>query len=335
MRMLVTGAGGFIGRATVAAAAARGHHVRAMLRTGAAVPSWAESGDDGVIEVVRGDVLDPEAVLAAVGGVEVVVHLAAAMRGGLEQQMAVAVDGTRNLLDAMLARGVPRLVAVSSIAVYDVLQGGAARAVDESCPLETHPEQRDAYCAAKLAMEALVRARTGGDGPDAVILRPGVVHGPERPWSPRVGFRPSPRLWLIPRGRATLPLVSVQRCAEAIVLAATRTDVHGPAFNVVEDDPPARIAYARRIAAMHDPRPRLLEVPWIAVRVAGGLARGLRRVRRGRRTDAGPFSPRRLAARFTPRPYAAAAIRRQLGWAAGGVMDDALGGIEGAPVGGR
>ena len=175
--MLVTGASGFIGRATVAAALTRGHRVRAVVRGGADGPAWG-----GEVEPVRADLRDSEAVRAAVPGVDVVIHLAAAMQGDDAEHAATTVGGTAHLLEAMAAAEVRRLVLVSSIAVYDVTTAAAEVPVDESCPLEPRPEERDPYCRAKLAQEALVRERAAALGVEALILRPGVVHGPGRLW---------------------------------------------------------------------------------------------------------------------------------------------------------
>ena len=334
MRMLVTGAGGFIGRAAVAVAASRGHRVRAMLRTGSPArhpDAWTEGSS---IEVVRGDIRDPASLREAVRGVDAVVHLAASMRGGDAEQTATTVAGTGRLLDAMAAEGAGRLVLVSSLAVYDVRGRPASEPVDESCRLETCPEERDAYCRARLAQEALVRDDAARRGLDAVILRAGVVYGPDRLWSPRIGLRPSPRLWLIPRPRDPLPLTFVDHCAEAIVLAAEREDVRGVALNVVDDDPPSRIDHARRIRDRLAPRPVLVVVPWGLVRLAGTLADRLVAAIRGRRPGGGPLSARRLAARFTPRPYANAGARARLGWAPQASIDEVFRRIAERSVGG-
>ena len=309
MRMLVTGASGFIGRATVAAALTRGHRVRAVVRGGADGPAWG-----GEVEPVRADLRDSEAVRAAVPGVDVVIHLAAAMQGDDAEHAATTVGGTAHLLEAMAAAEVRRLVLVSSIAVYDVTTAAAEVPVDESCPLEPRPEERDPYCRAKLAQEALVRERAAALGVEALILRPGVVHGPGRLWSPRLGIRLGRRLWVIPAAAAPLPLISVENCAQAIVLAAERRDVAGIALNVVDDGAPGRLEHVRRIRPQLEPHARVLVLPAWLVRPAGGLVHAILRLARGLRPIRGPFSPRGFAARFTPRSYVNAAIKDRLGW---------------------
>ena len=338
MRILVTGAGGFIGRATVAAAVARGHHVRALLRPGSCSPDWTagaemSGGSAGPgVEVARADLLDPDSIRDVVHGVDVVIHLAAAMQGDAAAQMATTVGGTAHLLDAMVAAGVPRMVAISSTAVYDVCEGAPLVSVDESCMLESCPDERDAYCKAKLAQETLIRDFAARQGLDVLMLRPGAVYGRERLWSPRIGLRLTPRIWVIPRAGAPLPVTFVHNCADAIVLAAERSEVNGIAMNVVDDDVPTRLEYARRVRNLITPRPWLLVLPAFPVRIGGALVHGLARILRGKRPTSGQFSRRRFAARFTPRPFSNARIRDRLGWSPRETLDAAFSRLEGQSV---
>ena len=114
VRILVTGANGFLGRRVVAALQRRGHAVRALVRPATAIdPARLGWGDD--VEVVRGDLRATAiAELAqAFDGVDGLVHLAAAVTGGEDAQFAAGVVGTERLLDAMARtatrrRGPPR-----------------------------------------------------------------------------------------------------------------------------------------------------------------------------------------------------------------------------------
>src|SRR5262245_23224058 len=112
MKVLVTGAGGFLGRYVVAELCARGHMVRAMLRPAAAALDWARE-----VEVVRAD-LTANDLRPAFVDVDAVVHLAAKTSGS-EVELASAVDGTERLLQAMAHTQTRRLVHVSSLVVYD------------------------------------------------------------------------------------------------------------------------------------------------------------------------------------------------------------------------
>lgn len=149
--VLVTGAGGFVGRRVVARLQAAGVPVIAGYRRPPA----------GGVAL---DVLDPAALAAALPGVETVVHTAV----GEARDTRVIVEGTRNTLAAARAAGVRRFVQLSSVAVYGAVEGR----VDEDAPTD-HPH--GAYGAAKVEAEAACRA--AGDMAVA-ILRPTLIYGP-------------------------------------------------------------------------------------------------------------------------------------------------------------
>lgn len=174
-RVLVTGPGGFLGTPLCEALVAEGASVRALLRRGG---GWLDrSPVGGELERVAGDVRDPEAVLRATQGVDLVFHLAgvttvpqsvADPRG----TWATNVDGTLNVLEACRAHEA-KLVLASSSQVY-----GQARYVpiDEAHPLAP----RSPYAASKLAQEALVEGWRHSYGLRATTLRTFFTYGPRQ-----------------------------------------------------------------------------------------------------------------------------------------------------------
>lgn len=168
MRVLVTGAFGFVGAAVVPRLIAAGHDVVALTRgESAAAP---QRGDP---RVVHGDVLDPDGMAKAVAGVDGVVHLAALTRlresfEFPELYRAVNADGTRHLVDAAVAetrrRGAPmRFVQASTAAVYGVPR---RQPVAEDAP--TSPASP--YGESKLAADEYL-LRSTDDLLGAVVLR--------------------------------------------------------------------------------------------------------------------------------------------------------------------
>ncbi len=136
--------------------------------------------DDPRIEFVRGTVLDPEALLEACKGVDVVLHSAAIVDWGThlpEEVFAVNTGGTENIINACTADGVKVLVFTSSL---DAVFGGKPLVnIDESIPYPAvYPNM---YCRSKCEAEKLVAA-ANGDKLKTVILRPADIWGEGDPF---------------------------------------------------------------------------------------------------------------------------------------------------------
>jgi UDP-glucose 4-epimerase len=123
MKVFVTGGAGFIGSHTVDLLQAEGHAVRVFddLSTGT-LANLAHHGD-----VVWGDVLDAEALAAAMAGCDAVLHLAALVSvpdsiARPERAHAINATGTLNVLEAARRNGIRRVVMASSAAVYGANQ---------------------------------------------------------------------------------------------------------------------------------------------------------------------------------------------------------------------
>ena len=124
---------------------------------------------------------DKQAVDAAMKGIDIVYHLAAAMSGDWTQHLDTTVRGTKNVLDAMVKNDVKKLVYVSSVSVYDHTNYPNNGIIDEEFPYEKNPYKRGCYTNAKLKAEKLVRKYMEDGRINACIIRPGMVYGPGRP----------------------------------------------------------------------------------------------------------------------------------------------------------
>jgi UDP-glucose 4-epimerase len=175
MRILITGGCGFIGANLVRRLADRADlHIRVF--DNESLGRRESLGDDFRGDFIRGDVRDRNALEAALDGVDAVVHLAADTRviesiGNPTYNFEVNVQGGLNLLEAMRARGVRRLVNAST--------GGAI--IGEAAP-PVHEEMvarpLAPYGAAKLAMEGYCAAYAGSYGVETLSLRFSNVYGP-------------------------------------------------------------------------------------------------------------------------------------------------------------
>ncbi|HXV92674.1 MAG TPA: NAD-dependent epimerase/dehydratase family protein [Pseudonocardia sp.] len=165
--LLVTGATGYLGSALSGLLVARGLPVRVLVRD----PARAEGVLPPGVEVVRGELVEPAALERAVRGCDGVFHVAGSVGHSAEETRRANVDGTRALLAAARAAGVPRFVYTSTSAA--VMDSTGLVAEEPAGP----PALTDPYSASKAAAERLVLA-AAADGLDAVVVNPVSIYGP-------------------------------------------------------------------------------------------------------------------------------------------------------------
>jgi nucleoside-diphosphate-sugar epimerase len=199
--------------------------------------------------VFKGNLLSQEDCIAATKDVAVIFHLAAGTgEKSFPDAFMNSVVTTRNLMEAsLLNKCLKRLVNVSSFAVYSNKQKPRGRLLDESCPVEEHPElQGQAYSFAKLKQEEIVIEYARAHGVPYVMVRPGVVYGPGKPViHGRVGIDTF-GVFLHLGGSNPIPFTYVDNCAEAIALAGLKEGVEGEIFNVVDDELPTSRQFLRQ-----------------------------------------------------------------------------------------
>jgi nucleoside-diphosphate-sugar epimerase len=286
VKVLVTGAGGFLGTHVVERLLAYGYiDIRCLLRDGskaARLTALAQSYPNAQLEMHYGNLRSKSTCARAVSGVSLVIHLAAGLKGAAADLFFDSVVASRTLLEALESReDIPltatRLVLVSSFGVYGVgaLRRGAL--VDENTPLESHPELRDTYSFSKLRQEQLFWEYQRKDGFQLVVLRPGVIYGPGGgAFSNRVGLQVGPVYFHL-GGNNPLPLSYVANCAEAIACAAGHPDAAGQVYNVHDDDIPTASFYLCQYKKQVKPI-RSVRFPYFATRMlAGAMERYNRR----------------------------------------------------------
>ena len=259
MRALVTGAGGFVGRALAAHLAERGHAVRAVVRT-AAVPG--ELRAHGVEIAAAGELGAETDWPALVAGVDVVFHLAARVHRMnepdlLEDYRRANVDLTVALARAAAAAGAARLVFASSIKV-----NGDATA-DRPFTEEDAPQPPDAYSISKREAEDAL-GRVGAEtGLQVAILRPPMVYGPGVRANFLALLRAVDRGIPLPVGsvRNRRSLVYRGNLVDALETCATHPAAAGQLFLVADAETVSTPDMVRRMARALGRPARLLSVP--------------------------------------------------------------------------
>ena len=223
MKALVTGAGGFLGRHIVAQLLTRGDEVRGVAR--GEYPALVEQG----VEMLRVDLRDREATIAACEGVDVVFHTAAVpgIWGPWELYHGINTVGTEHVLAGCRSHGIERLVFTSSPSV--TFDGEDQCGVDGSAPYPSRWLCH--YPHTKALAEQQVLAANGSEGLWTCALRPHLIWGPGDPHLiPRLlARRRSGRLRRVGDGTNLVDMVYVDNAASAHLLAAEALGPDGAA----------------------------------------------------------------------------------------------------------
>jgi dihydroflavonol-4-reductase len=262
---LVTGATGFLGRHLLPLLAGRGEELRALVREGTDADFLADLD----VQVVRGDLVDPDAVRRAAAGCGRVFHLAGLLRYQASQKAALEranVGGVRTLLGGLEPGA--RLIHVSSVAAIGPVDSPAARA-DEDHPYPPRAD-RSLYSLTKRRGEELVLA-AAREGVDAVVANPGFLIGPGDVY--RVNTWPVQRYlqgtlrFLVDGGLSNVDPRDVAQGLVALAErgeAATRTILTAPDGNLSHEE------FFRRVGEVTGVRRRQVVLPR---KVALGAAR--------------------------------------------------------------
>jgi uncharacterized protein YbjT (DUF2867 family) len=206
VKVLITGATGFVGPKIANAIVDAGHEVRILeRRTGAAQKAGVRAQ-----EAVRGDMADAASLREAADGRDVVVHLVAIRQGRPEQFQRVMIEGTRNLLAA--SDGVKRFILMSAL--------GTSEETKDLVP----------YYNAKWAQEQDVTA----SGLEHVIFRPSFIFGPDGGILPTFAklARLAPITGIIGSGQPRIQPIWVDDVAAYFAAAVDRPDAANQTFEV-------------------------------------------------------------------------------------------------------
>lgn len=268
LRLLVTGASGFVGQAVCVQALRRGLTVRAALRKYGELPGSVEPALVGEINGTT----DWGGVLR---DVDIVIHLAARVHvmhdeasDPLEEFRRVNVAGTEHLARSAAASGVKRLVYVSSIKVNGEATDGGTKfsEIDSPCP-------QDPYGVSKHEAEQVLQRIAAETGLEVVIVRPPLVYG--------AGVKGNfdQMLKVLAQG-VPLPLASVrnlrslvyvENLADALILCATHPAAAGQIYLVSDGEAVSTSVLLRQLGDGMGHPARLFPWPPALLRLAGRL----------------------------------------------------------------
>jgi nucleoside-diphosphate-sugar epimerase len=241
MKVLITGATGFMGTRLAAAALERGDSVRGLVRDLDRAADLRALG----VETVQGDMLENDSLRRAVQGVDCIFHTAAVIGDWPDRALSrrVNVEGTRQLVSLAIDAGVQRVVHFSSLAVYG---NQHHRGTDESAPYR----YGDIYTDAKIDSERAVFDLARDGAIEAVSVRPGFVYGPaDRTLIPKIleALRAG-KFMFVGDGSKQMNCVFVEDVVQAAMAASVTPGVSGRAYNITDGQIPALKEFIEFIA---------------------------------------------------------------------------------------
>jgi UDP-glucose 4-epimerase len=269
MRVLVTGANGFVGHAVCTELARRGFSVRGAVREFAGAVGLP--GEVVQISDVRADA-DRSPAFA---GVDVVIHLAARvhrMRDNVSEPLvefrAVNSFGTTRIARAAAAQGVKRFVYISSINVNGISTQPGQRYTADDAPAPVEP-----YGVSKYEAERSLRQFAAETGLEVVIIRPVLIYGP----GVKANFLAMMR-WLhrgvpLPLGAINnqRSLVALDNLVDLIVTCVQHPNASNQTLLVSDGEDLSTTALFRRTAAALGRSARLIPVPARVLHAAARL----------------------------------------------------------------
>lgn len=227
MKILITGANGFIGSHLSRHLLALGHEVTGLVRT----TSDLKAIKDLHLKLLYGDITRPESLTSAFAGCDIVVHTAGAVTdwGTMEYFEQHNLRGVQHIAEAAVAAGVKRLVHISTVAVYGF---GVKNAVEDN----PTPPSHVGYSTTKLKAVQWLRQYSVEHHLDLVVINPGNVFGPgdEKFILPYLDLIYQNKFIYVDGGKSLTCPTYIKNLVYGIVQACFSPNASGETFNITD-----------------------------------------------------------------------------------------------------
>ena len=176
------------------------------------------------------------------------------------------------MLEAAQQQGVGKIVHLSTLAVYELLDKTKNQIVTEDSSFQLKPRKMGPYSYCKIEAEKLIKEATASGDIGITILRPGMVIGEGcYPFFPHFGFNLGGKLFLtIGRGNVPLPFTYVENVVDAMYRAATHDAAAGRIYNIVDDAKITARQYLDRFIEVTNADARVVNLPYFLPYLAFG-----------------------------------------------------------------
>jgi len=185
--------------------------------------------------LISGDVRDVKSLIKAAEGMDIVLHLAAGVRGTKDFILESCIEGTKNVAEAARIAGIKRVVYMSSMAVYDYLKLRNGEVISEQTPLEEFPDRRGDYSLGKRLAEDVALSHLEDRAPSWTILRPSMIVDKRQDIFSPIGIKLGNFLICLSRASKNLRLIHLEDVGSAIINLIQNDGTRGHVFTLSSD----------------------------------------------------------------------------------------------------
>jgi nucleoside-diphosphate-sugar epimerase len=261
---LVTGANGFVGSEMVRLLRAQKIHARALVRSKSKGAELAALG----AELVEGDLTQVESLARAMEGVRGVYHIGAVYRETTisnETFFKVNAEGTRNVFEAAISRGVSRVIHCSTGGVLGDIKGAPGSDVSPYAPEDVYQESK--VEGEKIALEYYRSGKMGG-----AVIRPGMIYGPRDTRFLKLFKAIARRRFAhVGSGQQWVHYVDVRDLCQAFLLAMQHEELNGHIYCIAGATPVSFATFVDLVAENLGVRVPRWHVPLAPLQIAGSV----------------------------------------------------------------